>query len=77
MICDNIGINDAGHLTFAGVDTVDIAKEYKTPLYIMDEDKIREKCRIYVNAFKKYFGGNALPLYASKAASFKRIYEAY
>lgn len=75
MICDNIGINDAGHLTFAGVDTVDIAKEYKTPLYIMDEDKIREKCRIYVNAFKKYFGGNALPLYASKAASFKRIYE--
>lgn len=75
MICDNIGTNGAGHLTFAGVDTVDIAKEYKTPLYIMDEDKIREKCRIYVNAFKKYFGGNALPLYASKAASFKRIYE--
>lgn len=75
MICDNIGINDSGHLTFAGVDTVEIAKEYKTPLYIMDEDKIREKCRIYVNAFKKYFGDNALPLYASKAASFKRIYE--
>lgn len=75
MICDNIGINAAGHITFAGVDTVDIAKEYKTPLYIMDEDKIREKCGIYVNAFKKYFGENALPLYASKAASFKRMYE--
>ncbi len=75
MICDNIGINNNGHLTFAGADTVDIAKEYKTPLYIMDEDRIRKNCRTYVNAFKKYFGGNALPLYASKAASFKRMYE--
>lgn len=75
MICDNIGINSKGHLTFAGADTVDIAKEYKTPLYIMDEDRIRKNCRTYVNAFKKYFGENALPLYASKAASFKRMYE--
>lgn len=75
MICDNIGINGSGHLTFAGADTVEIAKEYKTPLYIMDENKIREKCRIYVNSFKKYFGENAMPLYASKAASFKRMYE--
>lgn len=75
MICDNIGINAAGHLTFAGADTIEMAEKYKTPLYIMDEAKIREKCRIYVNAFKKYFGENALPLYASKAAAFKRMYE--
>jgi diaminopimelate decarboxylase len=40
----------------------------------MDEEKIREKCRIYVNAMKKYFGGNAKPLYASKACSFMQMY---
>ena len=41
----------------------------------MDEDKIRSNCRVYKNAMDKYFDGNAMPLYASKASSFKRIYE--
>lgn len=75
FICDNINVNDAGHLTFAGKDVVELAQKYGTPLYIMDEEKIRENCRIYKNAFKKYFGENALPLFASKSASFKRLYE--
>ena len=75
MICDNISINEKGNLTFAGIDTIDIGKKHGTPLYLMDEDKIREKCNIYKNAMKKYFGFNSRVLYASKAASFKRIYE--
>lgn len=75
MICDNISINEKGNLTFAGVDTIQIANKYGTPLYLMDEDKIREKCNIYINAMKKYFGENSQVLYASKALSFKRIYE--
>ena len=75
MICDNIGINEEGHLTFAGQDTVALAEKYGTPLYLMDEDKIREKCNIYKDAFKKYFGENARPLYAGKANCFKRLYE--
>lgn len=74
MICNNITVKD-GTLNFAGVDTTYLAKKYGTPLYVMDEDKIREKCRIYVSAMKDAFGDNALPLYASKAASFKRMYE--
>ena len=74
MICNNITVKD-GTLNFAGVDTTYLAKKYGTPLYVMDEDKIREKCQIYVNAMKDAFGDNALPLYASKAASFKRMYE--
>ena len=44
MICDNLGVNEEGHLTFAGKDTVELAKKYATPLYLLDEDKIREKC---------------------------------
>ena len=74
MICDNLGVAENGNLTFAGRDTVELANKYGTPLYLMDEEKIREKCRVYLNAMKKSFGENALPLYASKAASFKQIY---
>lgn len=74
-ICDNISVNAAGHLTFAGMDTTELAAKHGTPLYLLDEGKVREKCRIYVDALKKYFDGNALPLFASKALSFKRIYE--
>ena len=72
-IADNISSKD-GHLTFAGQDTVELAKEYGTPLYLLDEDKIRENCRTYTAAFKKYFGEGSRPLYASKANSFKGIY---
>ena len=75
MICDNITAADNGHLLFAGQDTVDLAKQYGTPLYLMDEDRIRENCRVYTAAFRKHFGGRARPLYASKALSCKRIYE--
>lgn len=74
MICDNITVKD-GILQFGGVDTTYLAQKYGTPLYVMDEDKIRENCRIYVNAMNEAFDGNAMPLFASKAASFKRIYE--
>ena len=37
MICENIGVNEAGHLTFAGLDTVELAKKYdddKAPKFI-------------------------------------------
>ena len=74
MICDNISVKD-GILHFAGRDTVELARKYGTPLYLMDEDKIREKCRAYKQAFEKHFGQGAQPLYASKANCFKRIYE--
>ena len=31
MICNNLNITPAGHLTFAGRDTVELAKSYGTP----------------------------------------------
>lgn len=74
QICNNIGTNEKGILTFAGRDTLELAQKYGTPLYLMDEDKIREKMRTYKNAMSKYFGNCSAPIYASKAASFKRIY---
>lgn len=74
MLHPNLAINRQGHLTIGGVDTVTLAEKYGTPLYILDEDVIRSKCRTYVNSMKEYFGGNSVPLYASKALSFKGIY---
>ena len=75
MLSENITVNAAGHLCFAGQDVCELAQRFGTPLYLMDEDRIRENCRVYLNAFRKNFGENAMPAYASKAASFRRIYE--
>ena len=72
--CDNLGVNGAGHLTFGGQDAVALAERYGTPLYLMDEDRVRRNCRVYLDAMRKQFGVNALPLYASKANSFAQIY---
>ena len=74
FIQDNISVKD-GVLYFAGQSTPALAKKYGTPLYLMDEDKIRENCRMYVKALRSHFGETAQLLYASKACSFKRIYE--
>ena len=75
MLSENIGMNERGHVTFAGYDTVDLAKKYGTPLYLMDETRIRDNCRIYTKVFQEAFGDNGLVLYASKANAFKRMYE--
>ena len=75
MVCNNIGLNDLGHLTFAKQDTAELAKQYGTPAYLMDEDRIRYNCRLYMDAMKEALGEGSYPLFASKAACFKRIYE--
>ena len=75
MLSSNITVGANGHLWFGGQDTVDLAQRYGTPLYLMDEARIRSNMRMYLDAFRTHFGGNSRPLYASKAASFKRIYE--
>lgn len=74
LLCDNMGVNNAGHLTFAGADTTVLAEKYQTPLYLMDEDRIRGNCRLYKTAMAEAFGAGSYPMYASKAASFKGLY---
>ena len=74
MLCPNLSINEKGHLCLNGMDTVALAEQYGTPLYLMDEDRIRERCRTYITAMKEAFGEASCPLYASKAASFRQIY---
>ncbi len=74
-IHDNYDINSDGHLTLCGADTVKLAEKYGTPLYLIDEDKIRSQCKLYKAALSKHFGGNSRPLYASKALSYVDIYK--
>jgi len=75
MLSSNITVGSNGHLYFGGQDTVELAQIHGTPLYLMDEVRIRENMRMYVKAFAEHFGPGSKPLYASKANSFKRIYE--
>ena len=75
LICDNIDVSENGHLLFAGRDTTEMIKKYGSPMFLMDEERIRHNCRVYKCALERNFGSDAIALYASKAASFKRIYE--
>ena len=64
---NHIGVNEKNHLTIGGCDAIDLAKEYGTPLYVLDETTVRENCRGYVDSVKKFYNGNGRILYASKA----------
>ncbi|MBQ7363662.1 MAG: diaminopimelate decarboxylase [Clostridia bacterium] len=74
-MCENLTRDTAGELCLAGVPLSSLAKEYGTPLYLYDEERIRERCKTYLSAVRAAFGENSQVLYASKAASFKRLYE--
>ncbi|MBE7090311.1 MAG: diaminopimelate decarboxylase [Clostridiales bacterium] len=74
-MCENITRDETGELCFAGLPLSPLARTYGTPLYLYDEDRIRERCRTYREAMQKAFGDGGRVLYASKAASFRRLYE--
>lgn len=67
-------INENNHLEIGGCDTVALVQQYGTPLYVMDEGKIRTNCRMYKNAIDKYYDGKGKILYASKAFSCMYMY---
>ena len=75
MICKNLSRNDSGELCFANMPLTELGAKYGTPLYLYDEARIREMCRTYLSAVKEAFGERGKALYASKAASFRRLYE--
>ncbi|MSQ06818.1 MAG: diaminopimelate decarboxylase [Dehalococcoidia bacterium] len=63
---DTARINPRGRLTIGGCDTLALAQEYGTPLYLLDEATLRNRCR----SFRQEFEGrhqNSRILYASKA----------
>ena len=69
FVSDNLNVNSAGHLSIGGADTVELAKEYGTPLYVMDEQLIRENLRRFHDSMNKYYDGQGEVHFASKAFS--------
>ena len=51
----NIKVNDKNHLDIGGADAVDIAEEFGTPTYVIDENRIRDNYNRFYNAFTKYY----------------------
>ena len=60
------GTNADGHLCVGGCDTVALAEEFGTPLYVLDEYTVRHKAREFVSAFQHHYPDSAV-VYASKA----------
>lgn len=71
---DHFTIEDDGHLHLDGVDLVEVAKQYGTPVYVMSEKQIRENCRAFTQAMARNFGEKYKVAYASKALCAKFIY---
>ncbi|MBR1617314.1 diaminopimelate decarboxylase, partial [bacterium] len=61
----NTKINSKGNLEISGCDLVELAQNYKTPLYCIDKTTLTTMANDYKSAFSKY--ENYKILYASKA----------
>jgi len=66
--------NAAGHLEIGGCDVVDLAREFGTPLFIYDEQTLRDQCRAYHATFGKLTELYEI-VYASKAFSCRAMAE--
>ncbi|MBO5200345.1 MAG: diaminopimelate decarboxylase [Clostridia bacterium] len=74
MLTNRYSVNEKGHLTLGGADTVELASRFGTPLYVFDEDDIRGNCRSFREAFEKNYSLPCKVYYASKAFSCKEMY---
>jgi diaminopimelate decarboxylase len=52
---DTTEVNTKDHLVIGGCDTIDLVKEYGTPLYVFDEADLRNRCREYKTEFGKRY----------------------
>lgn len=59
-------IDERGQLEIGGCNTLGLAKEYGTPLYVIDEAAVRQRCRDYVQSFRAHWN-HVDVAYASKA----------
>jgi diaminopimelate decarboxylase len=72
ILAGTFKINYKQHLEIGGCDTVDLARQYGTPLYVMDEELIRDNCRRYLRALKKNYPRGKI-IYAGKALLVKAM----
>ena len=66
VLPETAGVNSQGHLVLGGCDALDLAQEYGTPVYVLDEATLRGQCRRFVAEFKSRHPSTQV-VYASKA----------
>ena len=54
-------------LSIDGLAVAELAQSYGTPLYIIDEATLRDRCRVYRRTLGAVYGASAQAAYASKA----------
>ena len=65
-------VNKQGNLAIGGCDTVALAKEYGTPLYVFDETDLRSRCREFKTEFGKRYTNTDVS-YSPKAFTAKAM----
>ena len=58
--------NEKGNLTIGGADTLELADQYETPLYVIDENRIRNNYKRLYEAFSSQYNDFKM-FYACKA----------
>jgi diaminopimelate decarboxylase len=66
ILPETAAVSPAGHLEIGGCDTLDLLSEFGSPLYVFDEQTLRERCREYLTEFGSRYPDLSV-LYASKA----------
>jgi len=59
-------VSNQGHLIIGGCDTIELAAEFGTPLYLFDEFSLRSKCREFKAEFGQRYADTTV-IYACKA----------
>ena len=67
-------VNEKGHLMLGGIDSLELAKTYGTPLFVYDLSLIRERAQAFIQTFQEQHV-QAQVAYASKAFSSVAMYQ--
>ena len=63
---DSAEVNSQDELVIGGCKVSDLAREYGTPVYVLDEDTLRARCRSFIDEFRKLYPATNVS-YACKA----------
>ena len=74
MLYNNLSVNENSILCMNGYNLKELAEKYGTPLYVMDEDRIRNNINQIQLSVMKYFHHSQI-LFASKACDFMAMYK--
>ncbi len=70
---DTLNINEKNHLEIGGCDTLELAKMYGTPQYVIDAEYILSMVNVFSTTISENYGKGRV-YYASKAFSTKAMY---